>query len=141
MFDSRTKRRVTAAELAALTARAFGPGGRPAAARELTDGAYNAVYAVTVDGRELILKVAPPPGLKLLTHEVDLLRTEVEFYHRAGPAGVPVPEVRCQPRWRASRRSWRAPPRGVSRSRRTRHDRRDWINAVAPVGARHAGPG
>lgn len=92
MFDSRTKRRVTAAELESLTARAF-PGGRLASHTELTEGSYNAVYAVTVDDRELILKVSPPPGLKLLTHEVDLLRTEVEFYGRAGSTGTPVPEV------------------------------------------------
>jgi aminoglycoside phosphotransferase (APT) family kinase protein len=40
--------------------------------------------------------VAPPPDLALLTHEVDLMRTEVEFYRRAAPAGVPVPRVEAE---------------------------------------------
>ncbi|WP_213456517.1 phosphotransferase family protein [Rhizomonospora bruguierae] len=93
MSSSSTKRRASAAELHALTARAFGPGGQLTSAVELTEGSYNAVYAVTVDDRPLVLKISPPPGLKLLTHEVDLLRTEVEYYRRAGPAGTPVPEV------------------------------------------------
>ena len=93
MRDSLTKRRVSEDELARLVARAFGDVG-VTAWRELAGGTYNAAYAVTLgDGRELVLKVAPPPHLKLLTHEVDLMRTEVEFYRRAAEVGVPVPEV------------------------------------------------
>jgi aminoglycoside phosphotransferase (APT) family kinase protein len=88
-----TKRRVSEGELARLVDRGFGPA-RVAGWRELTGGTYNAVYAVGLDdGRELVLKVAPPPGLKLLTHEAELLRTEVYFYRRAARAGLPVPEV------------------------------------------------
>jgi aminoglycoside phosphotransferase (APT) family kinase protein len=91
--ESLTKRRVSEEELARLVDRGFGPA-RVAGWCELTGGTYNAVYAVGLDdGREFVLKVAPPPGLKLLTHEVDLLRTEVDFYQRAARAGVPVPEV------------------------------------------------
>lgn len=92
-MDSLTKRRVSEEELVRLVDRGLGTA-RVAAWRELTGGTYNAVYAVGLDdGRELVLKVAPPPGLKLLTHEVDLLRTELHFYKRAAPTGVPVPEV------------------------------------------------
>lgn len=94
MRDSITKRRVSEEELARLVARAFGPSAGVTAWRELAGGTYNAAYAVTLDsGRELVLKVAPPPELKLLTHEVDLMRTEVDFYRRAATVGVPVPEV------------------------------------------------
>lgn len=94
MRDSITKRRVSEAELARLVSRAFGPSARATAWREFEGGTYNAAYAVTLDdGRELVLKVAPPPHLKLLTHEVDLMRTEVDFYGRAAAVGVPVPEV------------------------------------------------
>jgi aminoglycoside phosphotransferase (APT) family kinase protein len=94
MRDSITKRRVSEDELARLLLRAFGPDTAVTAWRELAGGTYNAAYAVTLgDGRELVLKVAPPPHLKLLTHEVDLMRTEVDFYQRAGTVGVPVPEV------------------------------------------------
>jgi aminoglycoside phosphotransferase (APT) family kinase protein len=57
-------------------------------------GTYNAAYAVRLaDGTETVLKVAPRPHLKLLSHEVDLMRTEADFYRRAGGAGVAVPEV------------------------------------------------
>ncbi|GAA4440515.1 phosphotransferase family protein [Phytohabitans houttuyneae] len=94
MRDSLTKRRVSEEELARLVARAFGADAGVTGWRELDGGTYNAVYAVTLDGgRELVLKVAPPPHLKLLTHEVDLMRTEVDFYQRAAAVGVPVPEV------------------------------------------------
>jgi aminoglycoside phosphotransferase (APT) family kinase protein len=94
MRDSITKRRVSEDELTRLVLRAFGRPAGLTAWRELEGGTYNAAYAVTLgDGRELVLKVAPPPHLKLLTHEVDLMRTEVEFYRRAAAAGVPVPEV------------------------------------------------
>ncbi|MDQ7905303.1 aminoglycoside phosphotransferase family protein [Phytohabitans sp. ZYX-F-186] len=94
MRDSVTKRRVSEAELARLVSSAFGPSASVAGWRELAGGTYNAAYAVTLDdGRELVLKVAPPPHLELLTHEVDLMRTEVDFYRRAAAVGVPVPEV------------------------------------------------
>nr|AEM44252.1 hypothetical protein [uncultured bacterium] len=94
MRDSITKRRVSEDELTRLVLRAFGRSAGVTAWRELEGGTYNAAYAVTLgDGRELVLKVAPPPHLKLLTHEVDLMRTEVEFYRRAASVGVPVPEV------------------------------------------------
>jgi aminoglycoside phosphotransferase (APT) family kinase protein len=92
--DSVTKRRVSEQELARLVSSAFGPSTGVTAWRELAGGTYNAAYAVTLDGgRELVLKVAPQPDLKLLTHEVDLMRTEVDFYRRAAAVGVPVPEV------------------------------------------------
>jgi aminoglycoside phosphotransferase (APT) family kinase protein len=96
--DSLTKRRVSEDELTRLVSRAFGGDADVTAWRELEGGTYNAAYAVTLgpearDGRELVLKVAPPPHLKLLTHEVDLMRTEVDFYRRAAAVGVPVPEV------------------------------------------------
>jgi len=94
MRDSITKRRVSEDELARLVLCAFGPATSVTSWREFEGGTYNAAYAVTLgDGREVVLKVAPPPDLKLLTHEVDLMRTEVDFYQRAAAVGVPGPEV------------------------------------------------
>lgn len=92
-MESLTKRRITEEELVALVRRGFGASAVLGEWRELTEGTYNAAYALTVDDRALVLKVAPQPGLPLLTHEVDLMRTEVDFYRRASAAGVPVPEV------------------------------------------------
>jgi aminoglycoside phosphotransferase (APT) family kinase protein len=92
--DSLTKVPVSDAELAAMVRRGFGERARVAGRVELTDGSYNAVDRVRLaDGRVLVLKVAPPPGMALLTHEVDLMRTEVDFYRRAAAVGAPVPAI------------------------------------------------
>jgi len=89
-----TKVRLEPAEVRELVARALGGGARVAAARELRGGSFNACWSVTLaSGAERVLKVAPPPALPLLRYETDLLRTEVDFYARAGAAGLPVPEV------------------------------------------------
>lgn len=92
-MESLTRRRISDAELRDLVRRGFDPA-RPRQWRELTGGTYNAAYSVLLDtGADLVLKVAPPPDLVLLRHEVDLMRTEVDFYRRAARVGVAVPEV------------------------------------------------
>ncbi|MBB2910138.1 aminoglycoside phosphotransferase (APT) family kinase protein [Streptosporangium becharense] len=91
-MDSRTKRALEPGELDALTRRALGTG--VAASTELTDGFANAVWRLRLlDGREVVLKLSPPPELEQLRYERDLLRTEAMVYGLAGPAGVPVPEL------------------------------------------------
>ncbi|MEO3922599.1 phosphotransferase [Micromonosporaceae bacterium B7E4] len=91
---STTRRHVTETELRSLVRRGFGDRTGITDWRELTGGTYNAAYAVTLgEGTELVLKVAPPPELKLLSHEVDLMRTEVDFYRRAARVVTAVPEV------------------------------------------------
>ncbi len=52
----------------------------------LDGGTFNAVSRVTLaDGRRLILKVAPPPAVPVLSYERGILRTEALFYELAGP--------------------------------------------------------
>ncbi|NUT34400.1 MAG: aminoglycoside phosphotransferase family protein [Hamadaea sp.] len=61
---------------------------------EFTDGYYNAAHGVSLsDGREVVLKVAPLPEVKVLTYEFDIMRAEIEFFARAEAAGVPVPKL------------------------------------------------
>jgi aminoglycoside phosphotransferase (APT) family kinase protein len=92
--DSLTRRRVRADELAAMVCRGFGPSARVETCRELPAGSYNAAYEVRLaDGQDLVLKIAPPPHPRLLSHEVDLMRTEVEVYAHSAAAGVPAPTV------------------------------------------------
>ncbi|MDG4786475.1 phosphotransferase [Micromonospora sp. WMMD1102] len=92
--QSSTRRHVTESELRALVRRGFGDRTGVTDWRELTGGTYNAAYAVTLgENTELVLKVAPPPELELLRHEVDLMRTEVDFHRRAARVGAAVPEV------------------------------------------------
>jgi aminoglycoside phosphotransferase (APT) family kinase protein len=92
VVDSLTKRRLAAHELDALVRRAFGV---PLAAHvELTDGMFNTAYRLTTeDGREAVLKVAPPPDVPLLTHERDLMRTEALAFELMAAHDLPVPEV------------------------------------------------
>jgi aminoglycoside phosphotransferase (APT) family kinase protein len=90
--ESLTKHPLAEAELKTLVRAAFGPDIAVAQSSELTEGSYNTAIAVTLDdGRDLVLKVAPAPHLRLLTHEVDLMRTEVDVYHHGAAAGVAVP--------------------------------------------------
>ncbi|MFC7615002.1 hypothetical protein ACFQV2_17230 [Actinokineospora soli] len=59
----------------------------PAAVRStevLTGGTYNEVHRVVLaDGERLVLKIAPDPAAPALSHERDLIRTEVLFYRAA----------------------------------------------------------
>ncbi|MEU8248427.1 aminoglycoside phosphotransferase family protein [Nonomuraea sp. NPDC048916] len=91
-MDSRTKRHLSAAELDALARRALGTG--VAASTELTDGYANAVWRLSLDdGRDVVLKLAPPPELEQLSYERNLLRMEAAAYELAAAAGVPVAEL------------------------------------------------
>ncbi|MFC4585905.1 phosphotransferase family protein [Sphaerisporangium corydalis] len=91
-MESRTKRKLSAAELDALIVGALGTG--VAAAEEMTDGFANAVWRLDLaDGRQVVLKVAPPPDLEQLSYERDLLRTEALVYHLATPMGIPLPRL------------------------------------------------
>ncbi|MEV0994166.1 aminoglycoside phosphotransferase family protein [Nonomuraea sp. NPDC050202] len=88
-MDSRTKRRLSDAELGALVRRAVGAD--VTAATELTDGYANAVWRLKLDdGREAVLKLSPPPELEQLSYERNLLRMEAAAIGLAAAAGVPV---------------------------------------------------
>ncbi|WP_066937543.1 phosphotransferase family protein [Microtetraspora fusca] len=91
-MDSRTKRRLSPAQLSTLVLHALGAG--VVSARELPDGFANAVWRLGLDdGRDVVLKVGPPPDLELLRYERDLLRTEAMVYHLASAAGLPLPTL------------------------------------------------
>lgn len=93
-MHSITKRQLTTEQIRQLARHGLGPGVEVAACQEFPDGAFSAVYGLRLaDGRELVLKVAPPPSLRLMRYEVDVTHIEVEFYRRAGAAGVPLPRL------------------------------------------------
>lgn len=93
MAHSITKRRLTGEQILDLVRHGLGQEVEVSGCQELTDGAFSAVYGLTVDGRELVLKVAPPPDLRLMRYEVDVAFIEVEFYQRASAAGLPLPRL------------------------------------------------
>ncbi len=97
-MDSKTKNSKSRAQIETLARRAFGGLGLAAgeqALRELKDGWFNAAYAlVLADGREAILKIAPPPGAEVMGYERDLMATEVATMRRVrSNAAIPVPAV------------------------------------------------
>ena len=77
-MQSSTKHRLSRESLLAMAGRAF-PGVGVGDIRELSEGYFNAAYALTLsDGREVILKVAPQPGARIMSYEKNIMAAEVE---------------------------------------------------------------
>ena len=97
-MESKTKNRKTRTQIEIMAARAFGGmalANGDDAVLELKDGWFNASYNIRLaDGREAILKIAPPPGVKVQLYEKNLMTTEVASMRlvRQNPA-IPVPEI------------------------------------------------
>ncbi len=97
-MESKTKNRKTREQLARMAERAFNgrtlaPG--EDAVSELKEGWFNAAYNVCLsNGREVILKIAPPPHAEVMTYEQNIMSTEVAAMRQAAqnPA-IPVPEI------------------------------------------------
>ena len=97
-MESKTKNRKTREQVARMVERAFG--GTTLAAgedgvSELKEGWFNAAYNVRLsDGREVILKIAPPKYAEVLAYEKHIMATEVASMRlvRENPA-IPVPEI------------------------------------------------
>ncbi len=95
-MDSRTKNRKTKADIARLARCAFGDVGIAAGSiTELTAGWFNVIYALRLtDGRDVILKIAPPADVPVLTYEDNIMSTEVATLQRLyDEPGIPVPAV------------------------------------------------
>jgi aminoglycoside phosphotransferase (APT) family kinase protein len=62
-------------------------------ASELSGGGFAAVWRATLTGgREVVVKVGPPPTARLLAYEEGLLRREAEYFRLVADR-APVPEV------------------------------------------------
>ena len=94
-MESISKTPVSAATARAIVADAFGNDVGVAECTELTEGWFNAAYSLTLDdGRRVVLKVAPPPDVEVLTYERDIIRAEVDALRLIGSrTDAPVPEV------------------------------------------------
>lgn len=97
-MESLTKNKKTREQIERMAARAFegvklAPGDD--AVQELKEGWFNVAYCVRLaDGREVILKIAPPVDAEILTYEKNIMVTEVTSMRlvRQNP-NIPVPEI------------------------------------------------
>lgn len=98
---SPTQQNLTRADIDAVVA--AGLGVATTAAEELSGGGFAAVWRASLtDGREVVVKVGPPPGAGLLTYENGVIPAEADYYAlvRAQAPGVPVPEpLATSPEW------------------------------------------
>ena len=62
---------------------------------ELTEGFYNAAYLLEIDHRQkIVLKIAPPPAVRVLRYEKNILQAEVEALRLVKQqTQMPVPQV------------------------------------------------
>ncbi|GGJ52513.1 phosphotransferase family protein [Deinococcus roseus] len=97
-MESKTKNLKTRSQIAQMTARAFPEttlADHENAIQELKDGWFNAGYLIQLaDGREVVLKIAPPAGAEVMQYEKDIMTTEVHTMRlvKANPR-IPVPEI------------------------------------------------
>lgn len=99
-MESITKNRQSADALRAMVARAYGPDQVPEGemsewATEFGNGWFNVAYRICLrDGAEVVLKIAPPPGVEVLSYERGAMATELAALALiAEHTGVPVPAV------------------------------------------------
>jgi aminoglycoside phosphotransferase (APT) family kinase protein len=83
-------------DVAAMVRTAFGPRSGVREAAELTGGGFATVWRVGLtDGRDVVLKVGPPPEARLLGYERGMIACEAAYFRlvRERAPGVPVPDV------------------------------------------------
>jgi aminoglycoside phosphotransferase (APT) family kinase protein len=96
--ESITKNRQGVDVLRAMVNRAYGAAQVPAGqewARELGHGWCNVAYLIRLrDGTPVVLKIAPPAGIEVMTYERDMMRIEVRALAIVREqTAVPVPAV------------------------------------------------
>lgn len=97
-MESITKNRQSTKVLKQMIAKAYGDDLVPAGddfASELGHGWFNVAYLVTLaDGRRVVLKIAPPKGVSVMTYEHDMMLNELAALALVqGHTSVPVPAV------------------------------------------------
>ncbi|GMK39226.1 aminoglycoside phosphotransferase [Paenibacillus sp. CCS19] len=93
-MESQTKNKQSSEKLHNMIERAF-PGVQPVSIQELTEGFFNVAYMVKLsDGRETVLKIAPPQNSVIMTHEHNIMNSEVRSMQLvAEQTNVPVAKI------------------------------------------------
>ena len=94
-MESISKTPVDRATAQAIVHDAFGADATITEVDELTEGWFNAAYAIGLDdGRTVVLKVGPPPDVEVMTYERAILHAEVAALRLIRErTDAPVPEV------------------------------------------------
>lgn len=93
-MESQTKNRQTPETIRCMVRGAFG-NADISGITELTEGFFNVAYLVALPGgKEVILKIAPPEGSLIMTHEKDIMRCEAESMRLVkSRTDVPVADI------------------------------------------------
>lgn len=97
-MESKTKNKKTREQIARMVERAFNGLTLAAgddAVSELKEGWFNVAYNIRLsDGREVILKIAPPGDAEVMAYEKNIMMTEVTSMRLvAQNPAIPVPEI------------------------------------------------
>jgi len=97
-MESKTKNRKTREQIARMAERAFSGVALDSsedAVTELKEGWFNVVYIIRLaDGREVVLKIAPPSKAEILTYEKNIMATEIATMRLvAQNPAIPVPQI------------------------------------------------
>ncbi|AWB45474.1 aminoglycoside phosphotransferase family protein [Paenibacillus sp. CAA11] len=93
-MHSKMKRALQRSELELMVAQSFGPAVSVDDVRFLEDGWFNTACLIQLSGgKEVVLKVGPPPEAVTMRYEQGIMGTEVEVLRLIQEAGVPAPEV------------------------------------------------
>ncbi len=97
-MESTTKNRQPVSVLRTLVGRAYGADQVPDGddfAHEITEGWFNVACRIALrDGRQVVLKIAPPADVTVLTREIGMMRAELEAMRLVSTqTSVPVPRI------------------------------------------------
>ena len=92
-MHSISKRNIDVATARQMVTAAFGAQAAIRHYDDLRDGYFNAAYQIELtDGRRAVLKVAPPPDVRVLRYEHGILHSEVQMLRLVREhTNVPVP--------------------------------------------------
>ena len=64
---------------------------------ELTEGYFNVAYSIKTAGGDYIIKIAPSPDCPIMTHEINIMESEVRSMQMVAERlpGVPVAKIIC----------------------------------------------
>lgn len=87
-----TKSTLSTERINAMVERAFGT--KADSIVELTEGFFNIAYKIEVNNQSVILKIAPPQDIDVMTHEKNIMFSEVDSMRMIQrESSVPVPKI------------------------------------------------